>query len=211
MKKLLLILTVITTFNLGAQPFEVGGQIVEIMADNELDIPYVNQTQSNWCWAASAAMVINYYKDTNVNSCSVASQEFNFNCCENPNPCNKQNSMDRFRFMVGNYNINTFNLEGRVNWETIKNQLDNDETMILRVESKFGGHFLVVFGYYEQFNHTTGVTAKMLDIYDPYLTYDKQFGEQKMFRINYDRLLSGFGFSYELNWTHTLRFKYWNN
>lgn len=212
MKKLITLLIILfLSLDSYSQKFTVGGEVLEITDKVELNIPYVNQTQQNWCWAACAAMVINFYEETNLTSCSVASQEFNYNCCSNPSPCDKQNSLDRFKFMVGKYDINTYDFENRVNWNTIKNQLDNDETMILRVESDYGGHFLIVYGYYVQYNHTTERTARMLKIYDPYLTYDRVHGKQDRFTINYERLLTGYGYEYVFNWTHTLRFKYWDN
>lgn len=211
MKKLVTLFLIFFSSIIYSQKFTAGGHVLEIIDEYELEIPYVNQTQQNWCWAACAAMVINFYEEINLSSCQVASSEFNYNCCYNPGPCDKQNSMQRFFNMTYKYDIDSYPIEERVSFNSIKHQIDNEETLIIRVESKYGGHFLVVYGYYIQKNHTTGNTARMLEIYDPYLIYDQNFGEQTRFTINYEALLNGYGHQYTFNWTHTLRFKYWDN
>ncbi len=50
----------------------------------------------------------------------------------------------------------------------------------------------------------------MLQVYDPYLTYDRNFGPQYKFTVDYNALLSD-GYEYTFNWTHTLRFNYWDH
>jgi hypothetical protein len=49
-----------------------------------LAVPYHQQTQNNWCWAACCQMVFDYYRTNNLQQCDLASQRFGQTCCLNP-------------------------------------------------------------------------------------------------------------------------------
>jgi Papain-like cysteine protease AvrRpt2 len=49
-----------------------------------LPVPYLLQTQNNWCWAACCEMVFKYYGGPLLQQCDLASRQFHTNCCATP-------------------------------------------------------------------------------------------------------------------------------
>src|SRR5262245_2582011 len=50
-----------------------------------LGVPYVSQTQNQWCWAAVAEMVARFLGNTTVSQCQLANVLHNqTNCCTSP-------------------------------------------------------------------------------------------------------------------------------
>lgn len=50
----------------------------------QLPVPYHQQLQNNWCWAACCQMVFDYYRTNNLQQCDLASRQFGQVCCANP-------------------------------------------------------------------------------------------------------------------------------
>jgi hypothetical protein len=53
-------------------------------APTQLPVPYHRQTENNWCWAACAQMVFEYYHTNSLQQCDLASGQFGQVCCANP-------------------------------------------------------------------------------------------------------------------------------
>ncbi|RZT00187.1 C39 family peptidase [Aquimarina brevivitae] len=188
--------------------FSISQEKVRIIEEAKLPVTHIKQPQSNWCWAASIAMVGNYYRNSNYTSCNIASQEFNFNCCNNPSPCNQQNSIDRFPKMLAHFNVGVKSVKGKTDWKSIKNELDNGNPVLIRVESKYGGHFVIIYGYFR--NQYYKGEGAMLEVYDPALGFFNDYGYEDGYTIAYPRLVSGWGYNYKLKWTHTVTFTDYN-
>jgi papain like cysteine protease AvrRpt2 len=147
------------------------------------------QTQSNWCWAATATSVSHFYSFLSPwTQCKVASAELAKECCTTPVPgaCNVPWYLDKALTRTNNF----FNMQsGTAPWNTVKSELEKGLVVGARVGwNGGGGHFMVLHGVSASIFSTT----KFLHIDDPIyakstLTYDQ-------FATNYQ----GSG-----TWTHT--------
>src|SRR2546423_199400 len=60
---------------------------VGVPAARLLDVPYIGQSASNWCWAACAAMVSRYVFRNGIRMCEVASVLIpDRDCCDGAPP-----------------------------------------------------------------------------------------------------------------------------
>lgn len=141
------------------------------------------QSQSNWCWAACAAMVGNYYYGLGqFTQCSVAGHFFTpvDGCCASPCDCNFVFYLDRALSAVDSFDGMTW----RTSFQELKSRIDADQPVGTRVQWKGGGgHFMLVTGYIIR-------TGEMISLLDPF------YGRATMAFTTYKRL--GIGL-----WTHT--------
>lgn len=174
----------------------------------DLEIKAQPQMQNQLCWAAVSATVINYYNDTKYQDCDIARVAFNSDCCNNPQSCNKQNSVDFISDAIKNVaEVETKVMLGQVSIEKIKSLLNGGNPLVLRVASRFNGHFIVVTGYIAYRHKTTGKEKMTLMIKDPMWGYfiRNNDGTTTMAKfIEYNDLISGNGPDYDLVWTHTI-------
>jgi hypothetical protein len=145
------------------------------------------QTQSNWCWAATATSVSRYYSIFSPwTQCKVASGELGQTCCTTPVPgaCNVPWYLDKAFTRTNNF----VSIQGgTAAWSTVKSQLEKGLVVGARIGwSGGGGHFMVLHGV-----SSIGVT-KYLHIDDP--IYGKSVLTYQQFATNYQS--SG-------SWTHT--------
>ncbi len=177
----------------------------------DLEIKTQPQTKEQWCWAAVSASIINYYEDTNFKDCNIASSAFNINCCTNSSVCNQQNSIS----FIGNViERNSFAsskvMPGIVSKKRLIREIDEGDPLILRVESHFGGHFIVVSGYIIYEDTITGNQMMKVMIKDPMWGYFhiNNDGTSTLAKfIEFSELISGKGPDYNLRWTHTIEFE----
>lgn len=52
---------------------------------------WVAQSEGNWCWAATAAMVGEVYTGVKLEECAIVSTVLDRDCCANPDSCNETN------------------------------------------------------------------------------------------------------------------------
>jgi hypothetical protein len=145
------------------------------------------QTQSNWCWAATATSVSRYYSFLSPwTQCKVASDELGETCCTTPVPgaCNVPWYLDRA--LTRTHNFVNFQ-GGTVPWSTVKSELQKGLVVGARIGwNGGGGHFMVLHGV-----SSIGVTD-YLHIDDP--IYGNSVLTYQQFATNY----RGSG-----TWTHT--------
>lgn len=145
------------------------------------------QTQSNWCWAATATSVSRYYSFLSPwTQCKVASQELGETCCTTPVPgaCNVPWYLDRALTRTNNF---VSFQGGTVPWSTVKSELQKGLVVGTRIGwNGGGGHFMVLHGV-----SSIGVT-EFLHIDDP--IYGNSVLTYQQFATNYQ----GSG-----TWTHT--------
>ena len=145
------------------------------------------QTQSNWCWAATAKSVSHFYSGLSPwTQCKIASKELTQTCCTSPVPgaCNVpwflNKALDRTLNFVSMQN-------GTISWSDIKNQIDQGLVVGTRIGwNGGGGHFMVIYGV------SRVLFSEYLYIDDP--IYGKTVLSYNEFATNYQ----GSG-----TWTHT--------
>lgn len=145
------------------------------------------QTQTNWCWAATAVSISKFYSSLSPwTQCKVAGAELSLTCCTSPvpSPCNVPWYLDRALTRTQNFvSIQS----GTISWSRIKQELNNGLIIGTRIGwTGGGGHFMGIHGV------SKILSTEYLHIDDPIsgksvLTYNQ-------FATNYQ----GYG-----SWTHT--------
>jgi hypothetical protein len=67
-----------------AIPQPVGAEFAAIAAPAMLAIPYVEQSESMWCWAACGEMLFTLAGISDKTQCVLASSTFGLTCCPSP-------------------------------------------------------------------------------------------------------------------------------
>jgi hypothetical protein len=105
------------------------------------------QTQSNWCWAATATSVSHFYWPwSGWTQCSVANGELGRgDCCNSPvpSPCNVPWYLDRALTRTDNF----VSITGPVDYQTVRTEIAAGRPVGARIGwSGGGGHFMVIYG-----------------------------------------------------------------
>lgn len=145
------------------------------------------QTQSNWCWAATANSVSHYFwRWSTWSQCKIANAELGHtDCCHSPVPsdCNVPWYLDRALTRTRNF----VSIQGAADFEQVRAQIDAGKPVGARIGwSGGGGHFMVIYGY------STIGGGEYFDIDDP--IYGKSHIPVSEFSNSYQ----GSG-----SWTHT--------
>ena len=106
------------------------------------------QTQSNWCWAATANSVSHYFwRWSTWSQCKIANAELGHtDCCHSPVPsdCNVPWYLDRALTRTRNF----VSIQGPASFELVRAQIDAGKPVGARIGwSGGGGHFMVIYGY----------------------------------------------------------------
>ena len=165
-----------------ARPYRSLLQEVEILGrliiSRTLAFDMQAQTQSNWCWAATATSVSLFYWFLSAwTQCKVASAELGrTDCCNSvvPDACNATWYLSKALQRTQNLVSNT----GVVSFEEVTAEIDAGRPVGARVGwSGGGGHFMVIYGY-----SIVGLT-RYFDIDDP--IYGKSHITVSTFSSNY--------------------------
>jgi hypothetical protein len=146
------------------------------------------QTQSNWCWAATAASTSLYYLAASTwTQCGVANADLpRTDCCTSPVPglCNVPWYLDTALGVTGNF----VSMTGPISNEAVIAELQAGRAIGARVAWANGGaHFVVIFGYSDV------MQTKRFTIADPI------YGDNSIFASFFrDGYYQGSG-----TWTHT--------
>jgi hypothetical protein len=106
------------------------------------------QTQSNWCWAATARSVSHYYWFlSRWSQCNIACAELSLTtCCDAPVPdaCNVSWWLAKALQRTQNF----VSVTGPVDFAAVKAEIDAGRPVGARIGwSGGGGHFCVIYGY----------------------------------------------------------------
>lgn len=158
-----------------------------LFVQKQLPFTMQAQTQSNWCWAATAVSVSRYFwRWSTWTQCRVANAELALNgCCGSPvpSPCNVPWYLDRSLTRTQNF----VSITGAVGFEQVRAEINAGRPVGARIGwSGGGGHFMVIYGY----SMIGG--GEFLDIDDP--IYGKSHIPVSEFATSYQ----GSG-----SWTHT--------
>lgn len=107
----------------------------------------VDQHQSNWCWAASGEMTMNFLGG-NVTQCDEANKRFGrTDCCNTPTPtiCNNGGwpEFDKYNFKADHTS------DAALSWDEVKKQIYCHKVPFCNTWhwSGGGGHMMVISGY----------------------------------------------------------------
>lgn len=67
--------------NTAAIAIPLGAAAFVEAAAVRLPVPYHNQLQDNWCWAACCQMLLGFFGRADVPQCRMASAQFSLDCC----------------------------------------------------------------------------------------------------------------------------------
>ena len=145
------------------------------------------QTQSNWCWAATANSVSHYFwRWSTWSQCRIANAELGHtDCCQSPvpAPCNVPWYLDRALTRTRNF----VSIQGPAGFDPVRAEINAGRPVGARIGwSGGGGHFMVIYGYSMIGGH------EYFDIDDP--IYGKSHLPVSEFSSSYQ----GTG-----SWTHT--------
>lgn len=119
-----------------------------------LDLRLQPQKLSNWCWAAIAASLSQYYGTKGWQQEAISSHILGFNCSNFQQDksieahCNQYAMLDQALKLVGCYSHWS---PSRPSFERIKQEIDRGHPLCVRVEWYGGGfHYLVLMGYYHE-------------------------------------------------------------
>lgn len=181
-----------TRFQLGQleRTFKVGDVFFQATS---LPFNMEAQTQTNWCWAATAKSVSHFYfVRSGWTQCKIASAELGLTCCVSPLPsgCNVPWYLDRALTRTNNFvSIRA----GTLTFSEIRAEISAGRPVGARIGwSGGGGHFMVIYGW-----SRIGGTI-YLDIDDP--IYGKSTPSLDTFTNSYQ----GSG-----SWTHSYFTKTW--
>lgn len=133
-----------------------------LFQSNSLDFNMQAQTQSNWCWAATATSVSLFYRPTSAwTQCKVANAELGFSdCCNSPVPsaCNVPWYLDKALTRTDNF----VSIMGPVGFSQVRAEIIAGRVVGARIGwSGGGGHFMVIHGC------STVAGTQYFDIDDP--------------------------------------------
>jgi hypothetical protein len=123
-----------------------------VIAQRRLNFKIQHQQQSEWCWAAVAASVQQFFvQDPNptrrMTQCAVANMVLpgNPKCCDGPEDCNKPAKLEDALTKIHKWR-NT--LEVALTFEEVQREIDRGRPVCAQITwNSGGGHFVVVGGY----------------------------------------------------------------
>jgi hypothetical protein len=130
------------------------------------------QEKLNWCWAAVAATVSQYFfPEVALSQCGIAKHVLNTtsNCCGDlPSECNRPASLESALTAVNtllNKNLDNRTLPRFLKFEEIREQIDSGRPVCARIQwiGEQRAHFVMICGYSVSRSGTQWV-----DVADPY-------------------------------------------
>lgn len=156
---------------------------------NDIGLHMERQLHSNWCWAAVAASVANFYEPKSKwTQCAVVGRELGRRVCHRKGANGKDNvfgHLQKSLKIVGHAKRPPY-VKRSLTFDRAQREIDAGRPLGVRTQWAGGniGHFVAVVGYHKQFD--------MLTVADPY--YGRQNVDYEAFRNSY----RGLG-----TWTHS--------
>ncbi|MGP1543867.1 MAG: C39 family peptidase [Candidatus Fimenecus sp.] len=157
-----------------------------------LNVNGVPQGNHPWCWAATCAAIINYKKGYNLSSENVAKYIY-------PNNPEQGGGWSEIRKAYRHWGL-TPHQKNRISFIDIKNNINANKPLHLRISSQNSRHSIGCIGYEDWVSAPNGFNAKILILLEP------NSGIHKTVSLN-----STDNFSYQLggeafSWIYTIRF-----
>jgi Papain-like cysteine protease AvrRpt2 len=116
----------------------------------KIDFKVSHQKKDQWCWAAVASSVANYYHPgSGCTQCEVASKKFKVDCSSDKTGiCDKMLELDEALALTGNLKES---ISAVLDTDKITAELQKKHPVCIRVywREDSGGHFLVITGVYQ--------------------------------------------------------------
>ena len=116
-------------------------------SDVPLAIPRVEQTQTNWCWAACAEMVLHYFGKSALAQCDFATFLVNDpSCCTAPSSpmCDTRCEYDEVGLVYGHWGIQATLVRSAVTFDTLVQELKSQQPVEVGIIWAGGGGHLVL-------------------------------------------------------------------
>jgi hypothetical protein len=130
------------------------------------------QEQHNWCWAAVAATVSNYFfPDRVLSQCAIVNGVLNIDCCQDGEtsacdvPKALEDALDAAKGLLGTSLMHD-TLDKDLEFETVRQKIDAGLPVCVRTlwyGDENRGHFVMIMGY-----SISELQEPWLDIADPY-------------------------------------------
>jgi len=118
-----------------------------------LPIFQIYQDQTQWCWAACADMVLNYYGAHNFHQCDCANWLFGLSiCCDVPSSfiCNQPCNIGDVCSLYDRWGLRCSYTEGSVLLATLQFELNHDRPVEIGYAwNGGGGHVILVTGWFK--------------------------------------------------------------
>jgi hypothetical protein len=112
-------------------------------------IPQIYQEQTEWCWAACAQMVLQFYGE-DAPQCALATQLLGEACCDNPSDplCNEPAPVPNLASLYGVWGHNAVLANGDVSFETLQDEVGINQPVEIGFSWGDGtGHQILVCGW----------------------------------------------------------------
>jgi len=155
-----------------------------------VSVPQINQEQTEWCWAACAQMVLQFYGDSTVQQCDLATQLFGEpTCCSDPSSalCNEPAQVPDIAGVYASRGRNANLVIGSVPFETLQDEINANRPVEIGFAWNDGtGHQALVCGW-------------NVDDTGPYLLVnDPRWGSGAVYYVN---LVAAYGWgSWQWTW-----------
>jgi hypothetical protein len=129
-----------------SQPLEAdSSQATNAGASNPLACAVPDQVKDEWCWAAVAAGVQEYYEQIPAEPCKIASTILGSRCCDDPGSCDEPSHLSSALERLG---LLQPPIAGQLKFSEVVQEIDSQRPLCCFID--FGravGHFIVISGY----------------------------------------------------------------
>lgn len=157
-----------------------------------VNVTGVSQGSHPWCWAATCAALINYYKGENLTAETVAKYVF-------PDDPEQGGNFSDMKKAYNHWSLYPTESSGTVSFATVKSNINDDKPMHIRLTSSAGGHSAGLIGY-EDWTGVPGEGARILILLEPNGGVHKSVTLNSSGNFNYS-----LG-SHSLSWSKTITF-----
>lgn len=168
-------------------------KIWSMLNNMSLGVTRVGQPVKMWSWAACAEMVLNsFYKP--ATQCAILSTSFNANCCNSPNLCNQQRTLEQIcSSLKKNGGLQSVIKDSALTFDELRLELANGRPVIIEYNNLNEGHLAVIYAFDNYFGQ------KVIYIYDPF--YENPDRRYKDFDVEY---ATTFTYKGTLQWTRSI-------
>lgn len=151
---------------------------VSLPSERLLAVPYAQQEQNNWCWAACCQMLLSLLGKPSLSQCQIAEDEFHGSCCRNPSSA----TCDLGQWPETAYpahGIQLDRIDGALSEGTLRSEIDAGRAIEVYYVWQGGSsaHVALIIGYYSNGD---------FEVFDP----SRAFGRG---RRSYARIVAAYG------------------
>ncbi|HEY1377033.1 MAG TPA: papain-like cysteine protease family protein [Gemmataceae bacterium] len=130
-----------------------GLALVDALGGQSLNVPFLEQKQSQWCWAACIQMLLQKDGDVTTQQCNLANAAFELNgCCSAPSSslCDQPLPIAQVSSEWERYGYGSSYAPGSVNINTVKFEIGSQRAIEVGLKwNSGGGHAILIVGWDE--------------------------------------------------------------